>query len=164
VSDANLKVDGNANSSNANSSKVNGSAKAGFDVPLFAFSGMFRGFAEQGAERARENCEKMKVASGEIAEVLREACSTNAKGAAEYGAKVIEISNENTRSALEFVADLMTTKSLSEAVNVSATQGRKNIEVASAQNRQLWELAQKVATETTEPIKKSFAKVLQSAS
>jgi phasin len=159
VSDANVNVEGNANSL-----KVNGSANGAGDLPLFAIPGMFRGFAEQGAIRARESCEKIKVASGEIAEVLREAYSSNAKGAAEYGAKVIEISGQNTNSALEFLADLMDTKSFSEVLNLSATQSRKSIEVASAQNRQLWELAQKVATETAEPLKKSFAKVLQSAS
>jgi hypothetical protein len=33
----------------------------------------------------------MKAASGEMADVLRETYSTNAKGAADYGIKVIEI-------------------------------------------------------------------------
>ncbi len=37
------------------------------------------------------------------------------------------------------------------------------LEVTSAQNKELWELAQKVATETAEPIKKSFTRVLQKA-
>jgi hypothetical protein len=55
----------------------------------------------------------------------------------------------------------MDTKSLSEIINLSATQSRKNFEVASAQNRELWNLAQKVATETAEPIKKSFTRALQ---
>ena len=55
-------------------------------------------------------------------------------------------------------------KSLSEIIQLSATQSRKNFEVTSAQNKELWELAQKVATETAEPIKKSFTKVLQKAS
>jgi phasin family protein len=58
----------------------------------------------------------------------------------------------------------MDTKSLSEVIQLSSTQSRKNFEAASEQNRELWELAQKVATETVEPIKKSFAKVLQKAS
>ncbi len=158
MSDANVKVE-----ENTNSSKVNRSAKLGFDLPLFAIPGLFRGFAEQGADRAKENCQKIKATSGEIAEVLREAYSANAKGATDYGAKVIEISRENTNSALQFMADLMDTRSLSEALSLSATQSRKNLEFASAQNSELWKLAQKVATESAEPIKKSFAKALQGA-
>ena len=97
-------------------------------------------------------------------DILREAYSTNAKGAADYGVKVIEISGVNTNSAFDFLTHLMGMKSLSEIIQLSATQSRKNFEVTSAQNRQLWELAQKVATETAEPIKKSFTKVLQKAS
>ena len=46
----------------------------------------------------------------------------------------------------------------------SALQSRKNVEVASAQNRELWQLAQEVAPETAGPIKKSFTRALQNAS
>jgi phasin len=156
VNEANVKVETNVNPLN----ETNGTAKHKFDIPFFNIQGMFGGFAEQGAARAKENFEKMKAASEEITEVLREACSTNAKGAADYGAKVIEISNTNTSSALEFLSQLAGMKSLADVVNLSTTQSRKAIEAASVQNRELWELAQKVATETAEPIKKGFNRVL----
>jgi len=45
-------------------------------------------------------------------------------------------------------------------VNLSTTQSRKAVEAASAQNRELWELARKVATDTAEPIKKGFDRAL----
>ena len=153
---------------NTNQPKTNGHAneKRGFDLPLFdlpkmAMPEILRGIAEQNAVRARENCEKMRAASGEMAEALRETYSTNAKGAADYGVKVIEISGVNTNSALDFLTDLAGTKSLSEVIQLSAAQSRKNFEVASAQNKELWDLVQKVATETAEPIKKSVTRVLQ---
>jgi phasin len=152
VNDANTNVELNTN------------PKLGFDMPLFAVPGIFGGIAEQSAVRAKESCEKMKAASGEIADILREAYSTNAKAAADYGAKVIEISSANTSSAFDFLTHLMSTKSLSEIMQLSATQSRKNFEITSAQNKELWELAQKVATETAEPIKNSFTRVLQKAS
>src|SRR5712691_4321726 len=153
-----MKVEVNTNSPNA---KIEANERRGFDVPLFAMPGIFRGIAEQGVVRARDNYEKIKAASGEIADILRETYSTNAKGAADYGVKVIEISGVNTNSAFDFLTHLMDTKSLSEIMQLSAEQNRKNFEVVSAQNKELWELAQKVATETAEPIKKSFTKVLQ---
>jgi phasin len=161
VNDANVKVEANANPPNAT---VHASEKHGFDVPLFAMPGMFRGIAEQSVVRARDNCEKIKAASGEITDILREAYSTNAKGAADYGVKVIEISGVNTNSAFDFLANLLDTKSLSEIMKLSATQSRKSFEAASAQNRELWELAQQVAAETAEPIKKSFTRALQKVS
>lgn len=163
MNDANMKVEMNANPPNGN---VQAGEKRGFEMPLFELSkmampGVFRGIAEQSVVRVRENCEKMKAASGELADVLRETYSTNAKGAADYGVKVIEISSVNTTSAFDFLTNLMGTKSLSEIMKLSAAQSRKNFDVASAQNKELWDLAQKVATEAAEPIKKSVAKILQ---
>ena len=154
MNDSNLNVEVNANRSNP---------KLGFEMPLFAMPGFFSGIAEQNAVRAKETCEKMKAASGEIAEILKEAYSTNAKGAADYGAKIIEISGFNANSALDFLTHLMGTKSLSEVTQASAAQSRKSFEITSAQNKELWELAQKVAAETAEPIKQSFTRVLQKA-
>jgi len=154
VNDTNMNVEVNADRPNP---------KLGFDLPLFAMPGIFSGIAEQSTVRAKETCEKMKAASGEIADILQEAYSTNAKGAADYGAKVIEISGLNANSAFDFLTHLMGTKSLSEIIQLSAAQSRKNFEVTSAQNKELWDIVQKVATETAEPIKKSFTRVLQKA-
>ena len=161
MKDTNSKAEVNNPLPNAS---VQTNEKQDFDMPLFAMPGIFRGITEQGVVRARENCQKMKGASGEIADILRETYSTNAKGAADYGAKVIEISSLNTNSAFDFFANLVEAKSLSEIMKLSATQSRKSVEVASAQNRELWELARKVAAETAEPIKKSFTRALQKAS
>jgi phasin len=154
VNDANTNVEVKTNPPNP---------KLGFEMPLFAMPGIFNGIAEQSVVRAKESCEKMMATSGEIADILREAYSTNAKAAADYGAKVIQISGVNTTSAFDFLTHLMGTKSLAEIIQLSATQSRKSFEVTSAQNKELWELAQKVATETAEPIKKSFTRVLQKA-
>ena len=59
-------------------------------------------FSEQGLARAREGCEKIKAASEEMTEALRETYSSNARSATDYGLKVIEISNANAASAIDF--------------------------------------------------------------
>jgi phasin len=156
-----MKADVNTDMPNA---KVAADDRRGFDIPLFTVPGSFREIAEQGVVQARDNCEKMKTASEEIVGILREACSTNARGAADYGAKVIEISGANTSAAIDFFTDLMATKSLTDIMHLSATQSRKTFEAASAQNKELLELAQTIATEAAEPVKKSFTRVLQKAS
>jgi phasin len=163
VNDVDMKVEVNTNPPNAN---VRASEKRGFDMPLFelpkmAMPGVFRGIAENSVVRVKENCEKMKAASGEMADVLRETYSSNAKGTADYGVKIIEISSVYTTSAFDFLTKLMGTKSLSEIMTLSAAQAHKNFDVASAQNKELWDLAQKAAIETAEPIKKSVARILQ---
>lgn len=156
MNDANVKVETHADPVNEN---ANG-AKPRFDLPVLNFQELFRGFAEQGAAQAKQNIEKMKATSEEISDVLRESCSMNVKGAVDYGARVIEISKDNTTAALDFLSQLAETRSLSDIVSLSTARSRKVFEVASAQNRELWGLAQKVAIETTEPIKTSFNRVL----
>jgi phasin len=157
VNEANTK-DANANP------KAGADVKRSLDLPFFATPGIFNGITEQSLARAKENYEKVNAASGAIADVLSEACSTNAKGIADYTAKVIEFSSANTTSTFDFLTHLMGTKSPSEVLQLSAAHGRKSFEATTAQSRELWELARKVATETAEPIKKSFASALQKAS
>ena len=161
MTESNVKVEANDPLSNT---KIPADEKRGFGTPLFAMPGLFGGMSEQSVVRAKENYEKMKAASGEMVDILRETYSTNAKGVADYGSKIIEISGANTTAAFDFLTSLMGTKSLSEVINLSTTQSRKSVEAVSAQNRELWALAQKVATETAEPIKKSFSRVLQKTS
>src|ERR1700730_17360065 len=84
----------------------------GFGMPLFGFPrmalpGVFGELAEQGVARAQEGCEKIKAASGEMTEALRETYSSNAASATGYGLKVIEISNANTAAAIDFLAHLL---------------------------------------------------------
>jgi phasin len=141
----------------------------GFGMPLFGFPkialpGVIGELAEQGVARAQQGCEKIKVASEEMTEALRETYSSNARGATDYGLKVLEISNANTASAIDFFALVLGSKSVTDVVTLTVAQARKAFDTASAQNKQLWGLAEKLATETGEPIKKHFAKVLHQAS
>ena len=156
MNESNVKVEVNDPPSNT---KIHANEKRGVSPTFFAMSGLFGGMAEQSVVRAKENYEKMKAASGEMVDIFQETYSTNTKGAADDGSKVIEISGVNTSAAFDFFTSLLGTKSLSEIVNLSTTQSRKNVDAVAAQNRELWELAQKVATETAEPIKKSFARL-----
>jgi phasin len=132
-----------------------------FELPTMAIPFAFRGLAEQGAVRMKENSERMKAVSEEMTGALRESYLTSAKGAADYGLRVSEIVSANASAAFSFVGDLMTIKSVPEAVQLASTQARKNLETASAQNAELWELARRVATETAEPIKHGVDRILQ---
>ena len=153
-----------ANTKEANANpKAGADVKHGLDLPFFATPAIFNGMTEQSLARAKENCVKLTAASGAFNDVLGEACSTNARGIADYTAKVIEFSSANTTSAFDFLSHLLGTKSPSEILQLSATHGRKSFEATTAQSRELWELARKVATETADPIKKSFASALQKA-
>src|SRR6202167_2697459 len=134
-----------------------------FEIPKVEMPAAFREFAERGVAQCKDTYEKMKAAAEEATDVLETTYSTASKGTSEYGLKVIEAARVNTNAAFDFVGELMAAKSLSEAIELSSTHTRKQFEALTEQGKELGALAQKVATETAEPIKsgmnKAFAKV-----
>ena len=137
----------------------------GFTMPLFGFPKIASGeLAEQGVNRAQEGCEKIKAASDEMTGVLREAYSNNARSATDYGLRVIEMSKANTAAGMDFLSQLLASKSMTDVFTLSATQTRKVFEAASAQNKELWELAQKLVAGTGEPVRNHVTKIFHQAS
>ena len=124
-----------------------------FEIPKMEVPAAFREFAEKSVTQAKDNWEKMKAATEEATSVLEDTYSTAAKGAADYGLALIDIARTNANAAFDFASEAVTAKSLSEMVEVSTAHARKQFETFTAQTKELTALAQKVATETAEPIK-----------
>jgi len=124
-----------------------------FDLPKMEIPAAFREIAEKSVSQAKDNWEKMKVATEEATDLLENSYSNAAKGAADYGLKLIETARVNTNSAFDFAGVLLTAKSLSEVVELSTSHARKQFETLTAQSKELTALAQKVTAETAEPLK-----------
>ena len=134
-----------------------------FEIPKVEMPAAFREFAERGVAQAKDTYEKMKAAAEEATDVLETTYSTASKGASDYGLKVIEAARINTNAAFDYAGELITAKTLSEVVELSSAHARKQFETLTQQSKELGALAQRVATETVEPIKsglnKAFSKV-----
>jgi phasin len=134
-----------------------------FEIPKVEMPAAFREFAERGVAQCKDTYEKMKAAAEEATDVLETTYSTASKGASDYGLKVIEAARVNTNAAFDYAGELLAAKTLSEMIELSSVHARKQFEAFTEQSKELGELAQKVATETAEPIKsgmnKAFAKV-----
>jgi len=124
-----------------------------FDIPKVEMPAAFREMAERGVAQAKDTYEKMKAAADEATDVLETTYSTATKGASDYGLKVIELARANTNAAFDFAGEIMAAKTLSEVVELTSAHARKQFESLSEQGKELGALAQKVATETAEPIK-----------
>src|SRR5258708_5627082 len=131
-----------------------------FGFPRIALSGVFGELSEQGVARAQQGCEKIKAASEEMAVALRETYSSNARSATDYGLKVIEISNANTASAIDFFAILLGSKSVTDVFTLSAAQARKAFDTTSAQKRVWGEFAQKFGGEGGGAIRRGVVRFL----
>jgi phasin len=132
-----------------------------FEMPKMEVPAAFREFAEKGVSQAKEHYEKMKTAAEEATDLLEGTYATASKGASEYGMKVIEAARINTNSTFDFASELMNAKSFSDFVELSTAHARKQFETLTTQSKELAALAQKVATETAEPIKESVTKTFK---
>jgi phasin len=132
-----------------------------FEMPKMEVPAAFREFAEKGVSQAKEGYEKIKAASEEATDLLEETYSTASKGSADYGLKLIEVTRANTNAYFDFASQLFGVKSVSEMVELSTAHARKQFETITAQSKELTALAQKVATDTAEPIKAGVGKALK---
>jgi phasin len=132
-----------------------------FEMPKLEVPAAFREFAEKSVSQAKETYEKVKTAAEQATDVLENTYTTASKGASDYGLKVIETARVNTNAAFDYYTQLMAVKSLSEMVELSTAHARKQFETVGEQTKELATLAQKVATETAEPIKGSVSKAFQ---
>jgi phasin len=138
-----------------------------FDFPKFDLSSIevpaaYREIAEKGIAQAKQNYEKLKVAAEETSDVIEETYTAASKGAADYGLKVIETIRANTNAQFDFARDLMGAKSAAEIVELSSAHARKQFETLTSQTKDFTALAQKVAADTTEPVKAGVTKALRS--
>lgn len=129
-----------------------------FEVPE-----QVRAFAEKGVSQARENYAKFKDAAETHNGTVEAVFATASKGASEYTAKLMEFMKANTTAHLDFTQQLFGLKSPSEVLELWTGHTRQQIETLQAQAKELFELTQRVAAETAEPIKASAAKLTQPA-
>src|SRR5262249_29683701 len=111
--------------------------------------------------QAKETYERMKSAAEQATEVMEDTYATATRGVSDYGIKLIEVARRNTNAAFDYYVELMGAKSLSEFVELSTSHARKQFESVPAQTKDLAALAQKVATDTAEPMKDGFTKAFK---
>jgi phasin len=127
-----------------------------FDMPKFEMPTAFREFAEKSIAVAKENYDKLKASAEEATDTLEETYSVASKGCSDYGLKLIETARTNSNAAFDLVGALLAAKSYAEVVELTTGYMRKQFDTTVAQTKELTEVAQKVATETAEPIKESL--------
>jgi phasin len=125
------------------------------EVPKMEVPAAFREIAEKSVTQAKDNWERMKAATEEATDLIEGSYATVSRGAADYNLKLLEAARANANATFDYAGQLLGVKSLSEAVELSTAHVRKQFDILSTQGKELTALAQKVATDTVEPIKES---------
>jgi phasin len=132
-----------------------------FDMPSGEMPEMVREFAEKSVQQAKDAYARIKSAAEESTDLLEDTYTSATKGATEFNLKALEALRANVNASFDYTSELFASKTLADAVELSASHMRKQFESLSAQAKTLSTLAQKVATETAEPIKASMSKTMK---
>ena len=124
----------------------------GFETQKYEMPATIRGLLEKIGAEAKENYEKMKIATDRMTDVAATSYSIAVKGGADYGLKVIDLTRANASAAFDLFGQLVAVKSPSEAIELSTAHARRQFDAVSTQTKELWALAQKVATDVIEPM------------
>jgi phasin len=134
-----------------------------FEMPKIEVPAAFRELAERSVTQARDGYERMKAAAEDATDILEDTYANASKGTTDYALKAIDIARTNTNAAFDFAAQLLSVKSLSEAVELTSTHTRKQLDTFIEQGKELTAITQRVASETTAPLKSSVSKVFKVA-
>jgi phasin len=132
-----------------------------FEAPKIVVPEVFREMAEKSVEQARESYARIRNAAEEATDVVEDIYLQATRGLTEFNMKAIDALRENVNSSFDFARELLAAKSISDAVELSATHLRQRFEMLSAQAKDFSALAQKLAADTAEPMKTRVSRSLK---
>jgi phasin len=130
----------------------------GFSAQKFEIPDTVREIAEQGVERAKHNYETFKNAAEEATDMMEDAYENARKGFVDLNLKAIENAQSNTDRVFAFAKQFVTAKSVSDAVELQTKFAREQFETLTSQVKDMQELATKVASESSAPVKDIWEK------
>jgi phasin len=132
-----------------------------YDLPTLEVPEAMREFAEKGVQQAKDAYDRIKTAAEDATNILEDTYATASKGAAEFNLKTLDALRANINASFDYVQQLMGVKTLSEAVELSASHMRRQFDALTAQGKELSSLATKVQTDAAEPIKAGVTKTFK---
>src|SRR5436305_167692 len=142
----------------ANSTDPFSASVVPFEVPE-----QVRAFAEKGVSQARESYTKFKDAAETHNSTIEAVFTTATRGVSDYSTKLLDIFKANSSATFDFAQELVGAKTPSQAMELWSSHTKKQVETLTAQAKELAELAQRIATETAEPIKTGASKLFKPA-
>ncbi|AMN54898.1 MULTISPECIES: phasin [Stappiaceae] len=129
-----------------------------FAMPKMEVPAMFREATEKGIENAREAYAKVKNAAEDATDLMEDTFETSRQGVVEFNHKAVDAAKANADATFTFVKDIMSAKSLAEAIELQSTFARQQFDALSAQSKEMHELATKLGTDVSAPVKEAFEK------
>lgn len=104
--------------------------------------------AREGVAKSREAYEKMSVAAQDQAKVTEELFRSAQAGAKVIGTKMLDNTTANADAAFEAASQIARAKSVPEAARIQAEFVQKQLAVAGAQTKELFDLSTRIMQDT----------------
>ena len=145
---------------------VNEAAAEAAKAPLESLSelhGNLRTVVEKGLVETRAAYAKAKTTADETAGALETSYAAAKAGVVAINVKAFEALRANLEANFDFVKSAIAVKNVSDYVTLQGEFTRKRLEAMTDQTKEIGELAQKLASQTVEPIKEQVAKTFKIA-
>ncbi|MHA7774367.1 phasin [Roseibium sp. M-1] len=129
-----------------------------FAMPNMEVPAVFREATEKGIENAREAYAKVKNAAEDATDLMEDTFETSRQGVVAFNHKAVDAAKANADATFTFIKDIMSAKSLAEAIELQSTFARSQFDALSAQSKEMQELATKLGTDVSAPVKEAFEK------
>jgi phasin len=123
----------------------------------------FREFVEKSSVQLKEGYEKFRAAADQATDLLIDSRTTWSTSVLNFNLKAIDTARANSNGMFDLLSKLVSAKSYSESMELSAAYLRAQFDVVAAQIKDLAAQAQKVVSETVEPIEDEFVESLRKA-
>lgn len=129
-----------------------------FAMPKMEVPAAFREATEKGIESAREAYAKVKNAAEDATDLMEDTFETSRQGVVEFNHKAVDAAKTNADATFNFIKDIMSVKTLAEAIELQSTFARQQFDALSAQTKEMQELATKLGTDVSAPVKEAMEK------
>ena len=115
-------------------------------------------FAHKSVDQAQVTFEKVADVAQDNAQVFEAVASAYKTGVVDFQRKTMEFTQKNMEQAFAFSRKLFTTREFGEVVSLQQNFVKDQAEAFKAQAGELNEIAVRLTTETSQPLKSSFEK------
>lgn len=141
---------------------------AKFDMSKFDFGtaevpAAYRDFAEKALAQAKEAYAKVKDGAEQSVDLVEDSLEAARDNALDVQMKGMDNAKANTDALYDFWKDMLSVKSVSEAVELQTSFARQQYEMLTSQGKDLQEASTKAVTETFKPVKDAAEKAFKAA-
>lgn len=129
-----------------------------FAMPKMEVPAAFREATEKGIENAREAYAKVKTAAEDATDLMEDTFETSRQGVVEFNHKAVDAAKANVDATFNFMKDIMSVKTVAEAIELQSTFARQQFDTLSTQTKEMQELATKLGTDVSAPVKEAVEK------